>query len=336
MIRCITLLRITACGCPIRRGDGLVRHERVYRQGKGERGKKWPPERARQIRGNAARQDTMNGPGTDDTDVERRPVTDRKLGDEWLDWDGRDDAVVEFNEKPGIFSRLALGALLLWILLFQLAWYMTKPRVEQWSPSLSLFLDWSLIIAAVVVFVVLVMEVVMLMGFKRSCFPYVWCEGLLLSLLPGATWLGKRYGINRDRVSNSFIKAHNLLVRAHRNTVDASRLLILLPRCLKKEIRRMVIDRAEKMEARVVTAGGGEDARKAVREFRPSFIVAVACERDLVSGIKDLAQKIPLLAITNKRPEGPCKNTGLHEDQLEEVFTFLEWSARKKRPTGLI
>jgi hypothetical protein len=36
--------------------------------------------------------------------------------------------------------------------------------------------------------------------------------------------------------------------------------------------------------------------------------VAVACERDLVSGIRD-AWPLPVIGLINERPEGPCVNT---------------------------
>lgn len=74
---------------------------------------------------------------------------------------------------------------------------------------------------------------------------------------------------------------------------------------------------------KVVTAGGGEQAREAIRQYRPTFILALACERDLMSGIRDVADKIPVLAIPNKRPEGPCKNTDVYIEELEETLRFI-------------
>jgi hypothetical protein len=57
--------------------------------------------------------------------------------------------------------------------------------------------------------------------------------------------------------------------------------------------------------------------------------LALACERDLMSGIKDIAEKIPVLAIPNKRPEGPCKNTHVSLRELEEALKFI--TDRKNR-----
>lgn len=274
----------------------------------------------------------------DNVDIGHRPATDRKLGDEWLDWDGLSDTEEsDIDENPSVFSKLAAGALLMWLASFQLAWYMMKPRIEQLSPFASQFLDWSVLALTLLILVVGTAEVALLLGFRRSLFSYGLSERLLLSLLPEATWLGKRYGISRDKVSNSFIKVHNLLLKSHKKTIDASRILVLLPRCLRKEIRKMIAARTEGMDAKVLTVGGGEDARKAIKEFRPSLIVAIACERDLVSGIRDVAKKIPVLAVTNRRPEGPCKNTCLHEDQFEEAFSFIQHNnVFGKQPPGIL
>ena len=81
---------------------------------------------------------------------------------------------------------------------------------------------------------------------------------------------------------------------------------------------------------KVVTAGGGEQAREAIKQYRPTFILALACERDLMSGILDIAEKIPVLAIPNKRPEGPCKNTEVYLDELDETLRFISDRRSKK------
>ena len=43
-------------------------------------------------------------------------------------------------------------------------------------------------------------------------------------------------------------------------------------------------------------------------ETRPRLIIAVACERDLTSGVQD-THPLPVYGILNHRPEGPCRNT---------------------------
>ncbi|OPY67459.1 MAG: hypothetical protein A4E57_02284 [Syntrophorhabdaceae bacterium PtaU1.Bin034] len=256
---------------------------------------------------------------------------DRKLGDEWLDWKGAaNQAELETDERLRTFLTLAAAAILIIVASIQLGWYLTKPRFEQISPSLSTVIEWSAFVLAIVLLAVIAVETVLLLKFRRSIFPYVWAERLLLFLLSKSMWLGEKFGISKDRVGNSFIKAHNLVVKSHASAVRADTLLVLLPRCLEKEARRQVIERANGRAVQVVTAGGGEEARKAIKNSRPSLIIAIACERDLISGIRDVAEKIPVLAIPNKRPEGPCKNTHFQLDDLDDALQFITDRTGKK------
>jgi hypothetical protein len=254
----------------------------------------------------------------------KKTSKDRKLGDEWQDWNGTTDPRdLEIDEKLSTFLILAAGALLLLIASVQLGWYLAKPRIAQFSPVLSNLAEWAIIILAFVFLVLVAIEALLLLKFRRSLLPYALGEKCLLSLLSKTMWLGQKFGISKDRIGNSFIKAHNLMVKSHARELRTDTLLILLPRCLEKETRRQVIERANDRAVQIVTAGGGEEARRAISEYRPSLILAIACERDLISGIKDVADKIPVLAIPNKRPEGPCKNTHFQLSELEDALRFL-------------
>jgi hypothetical protein len=83
----------------------------------------------------------------------------------------------------------------------------------------------------------------------------------------------------------------------------------------------------------VATAGGGEEARKAIRKEKPDFIIALACERDLASGIRDVALRVPVIGIPNKRPEGPCKNTLVDLKEFKEALEFFEAISSSKGPS---
>ena len=72
-----------------------------------------------------------------------------------------------------------------------------------------------------------------------------------------------------------------------------------------------------------MVALGGTEARKAIAQIRPEGIVAVACERDLLVGIKDLRGRIPVLAFTTQRPEGPCKNTLVDIEEIEHAIRLF-------------
>ncbi len=71
-----------------------------------------------------------------------------------------------------------------------------------------------------------------------------------------------------------------------------------------------------------VATGGGE-ARKVIHQERPSAVIGVACERDLISGIHDVAPKVATLGVANQRPEGPCKNTLIDLEELRVAIRAL-------------
>jgi uncharacterized protein len=249
---------------------------------------------------------------------------DRKLGDEWTDWKGDTGSVeLEANERSSTFLILAGVIFLFFIALLNAGWYLIKPRVEQFSPVISLPLELCVEIFSILLLMIVAVETIAVVKFGKSLLPYVWTERVLLSLLPKSVWLGKKFGISRDRISNSFIKVHNIVLKASPNHLCAERLLVLLPRCLERATRSQVLNRLEVIGAKTVTASGGEEARKAIQEHRPSVILAIACERDLISGLKDVANRIPVLAIPNRRPQGPCKNTQLPIEELDAALRFL-------------
>ena len=259
---------------------------------------------------------------------------DRKLGDEWLDWKGGNDSRAEIDENLRTFFFLALGIIFIFFALLPIAWYMIKPRIFQLNPFISALIEWFVTGLALAGLIVFLVEGISVLGFRKSIFPYRWREKFILYLLPKTVWLGAKLGISRDRVGSSFIKAHNLLTKNFSDNLNTDRILILLPRCLKKETKNEIMNKVNENGFKVVTAGGGEQAREAIREYQPTFILALACERDLMSGIKDVAEKIPVLAIPNRRPEGPCKNTDIYLSELDDTLRFIAESRSKKTLKG--
>lgn len=274
--------------------------------------------------------DTRAASDTGATSDSKTTRKDRRLGDEWHDWNGTTSPTeLDIDERLRTFLVLAAVSVLMLVALLELGWYLVKPRIEQLSLALSHVVEWSAFVGFIVFLALVCVEITLLVRFKKSLFPYIWAEKFLLALLSKSMWLGEKLGISKDRVGNSFIKVHNLMLKSHRRVLKGDMLLILLPRCLEKETRRQIVERVSGRAVQVVTAAGGEEARKAIKQHNPSLILAVACERDLISGIKDVAEKIPVLAIPNKRPEGPCKNTHLHLTDLDEALKFFADTARR-------
>lgn len=157
-------------------------------------------------------------------------------------------------------------------------------------------------------------------------------------LLPLIEFLGRLAGIPRDTIRQSFISMNNSLVMARKIRVKPDRILILLPHCLQfvdcdikvtGDINKCLrCDRcdisglarlAEKYHIDISVATGGTLARKVIMEKRPKLVVAVACEGDLTSGIRD-CYPLPVLGVLNDRPFGPCYNTSVDLENIEEAL----------------
>ena len=76
-------------------------------------------------------------------------------------------------------------------------------------------------------------------------------------------------------------------------------------------------------------AVGGQMALQIIDAIKPTAVIAVACERELACGIRDTAS-IPVIAIPNERPEGPCKNTTFDTLILENAIKFYQISQPQK------
>ena len=251
-------------------------------------------------------------------------VRDRSLGDEWTDWDGNlRKGAASIDEDRRVFIGSAFLCLLVMILAAFFVSYMIYPRLEGWHYLLAKLVVLLLVISSLWVVLWFAAFALPLVFGKRPSLRLEFVQKSLNLIVPLAIRLGERFGINRDRMSNSFIKVSNALVRSARINTDEGPLLVLLPRCLTGNVRKEVQALAERYDCLIHTVPGGELARQLIRRHRPSRIIAVACERDLVSGIQDVATVIPTYAIPNCRPEGPCKNTLVDLRRIEEALILF-------------
>lgn len=233
---------------------------------------------------------------------------DRKLGDEWDDWDGSSaEDTIEEEKSTFLFFAVAGGVVIVLLTLF--IWYMITPRLEQFNSYLPAIMGVGVVVGLSIFALFLFSVIITALtekGYLGSC---VQKNFLFSFLVPLAIRLGNRFGISRDRMGNSFIKVNNILVKSSSRSLQPHEVLVLLPRCIEKETRKEILRTIEICHCKSYTATGGSSARKMISELRPKAIIAVACERDLLTGLQDVAPKIPVIAIPNKRPEGPCKNT---------------------------
>jgi hypothetical protein len=167
-------------------------------------------------------------------------------------------------------------------------------------------------------------------------------------LFPIAITLSQLLRIDRNKLRASFIKVNNALTKAQRKRINGDRILILLPHCMQIDIcnRKITNDihnckqcgkcpvgdllkLEKKYSLTFEIVNGGTLARRKVASFRPTGIVAVACERDLTLGIQDV-YPIPVYGVINDRPHGPCLNTCVDIMIVEEAITFFKDTLKKK------
>ncbi|HET7456593.1 MAG TPA: DUF116 domain-containing protein, partial [Gemmatimonadaceae bacterium] len=141
---------------------------------------------------------------------------------------------------------------------------------------------------------------------------------LLLKTLRLASRVGELFGVKRDWTDNAAVAVYNRLAWARDWRVRANELLILIPRCLSRAALDGVMDIARRHNVAAFVATRGQLARRVIRERRPKAVVAVACERDMVSGLHDVAGRLPVLGLTMQLPNGPCKDASLDLGRMEE------------------
>lgn len=160
-------------------------------------------------------------------------------------------------------------------------------------------------------------------------------------LLPMIELVGRCLGLNKDSIRQSFIAMNNSLVISQRQRVRPDRILVLLPHCIQLfdceikvtgDIHKCVqcgrcdikglVDISRRYRIDISVATGGTLARKVIVEKRPKLVLAVACERDLTSGIKD-CYPLPVIGILNDRPYGPCFNTKVDVAKIDAALSQI-------------
>ena len=247
----------------------------------------------------------------------------RRLGDAWADWDGADSGFGESEASVGMFLWPALLTVGAWAAAMAVLWFLVEPRLAQawlWLPDVLAALLTVLAIAAVAWWARVAWMSLTQRGRGLSRAELL---VLLKALLPATLRMGRLIGTSPDRLTNAFLKLHNALVHLARRQVTGDQLVVLLPRCLEKTIRMDAKQITERYGCSLHIVPGGGEARRVIREKRPRAVIAVACERDLLSGVEEVGIVLPVLALPNRRPEGPCKCTEIDLDDLESAIQLF-------------
>jgi hypothetical protein len=234
-----------------------------------------------------------------------------------------------------------------WISLLILAiiegvtFFLVEPRLSAIHPLLITVIGAGMLLFFIVPFVGLSLITITALSGVDLLYPHGRASVTIKVLFPIAATLAQVCGIDRNRLRTSFVKVNNALTIAQRKRIKGDRILVLLPHCLQIDIcnRKLTNDVnncarcgkcavgelvtiGEKYGLRMEVVNGGTLARQRVASFKPSGIVAVACERDLTFGIQD-AHPVPVFGVINDRPNGPCVNTCVDMSMVEEAVKFF-------------
>lgn len=241
----------------------------------------------------------------------------------------------------GLFIALMAGTCLLIAGIFLFLRWLQGAGLASVHPSLPGIVGGALVLVAGIVFLATILLVITTVSGKDIPGTPLLRGVAIRLLLPVIELIGRIAGIPRDTVRQSFIAMNNSLVLSRKFRLKPDRVMILLPHCLQLaecdikitgDINKCVrcgrcdiaglAELAEKYRIDIFVVTGGTLARKVIREKRPKLVVAVACEGDLTSGIRD-CYPLPVLGILNERPNGPCFNTAVDTRKIDEALRMV-------------
>ncbi len=245
----------------------------------------------------------------------------------------------EINTKgKKLFLVLSTITLLLMMIITTLLWWFISPRLHEINEILANLALYALRIFYFIL--VLGTILVYLTSYTEKNFLIIRfvLRAFIRILYPVTLFLGRIFGFSKERIRESFVHVNNSFIKSLKKKFKPSELLILLPHCLQNtecEIRITVdinkcnncgkcnignlAEIADKYNIPIAIATGGTLARKIIIEHKPKFIIAVACDRDLVEGMHEVFP-IPVYGVLNERPFGPCVNTKVDVTNIESAL----------------
>lgn len=243
--------------------------------------------------------------------------------------------------KKRVFIALASLSTLITGLFIYLLWKVSQPGladIHKYLPIIMGIVAFFLICALLAGVAGIVLAI---LGMPTLKLFHGWAWHAVNFLFPFAILLGRIFEIPRNHIEQSFIEVSNHLVRQQHIKVPADRIMILTPHCIQLDTCVYKITRnienchqcgrccvggllslSHKYGIHVAVATGGTLARQVVKQIRPKAIIAVACERDLTSGIQDVFP-LPVIGVLNERPFGPCFNTRVDLSKVEETIKYF-------------
>lgn len=139
-------------------------------------------------------------------------------------------------------------------------------------------------------------------------------------------------------LNNLFIQANNYLRRKFLKKRPSQEVMLIFPHCLQnsecpnkivndlanckrcgKCSVKNLLELTERYHVKITTASGGQMALERIKLAQVKTLVAVACEQELKAGIKGVFP-MPVIAIPNRRPKGPCKDCQVDLEVVERTI----------------
>ncbi len=164
---------------------------------------------------------------------------------------------------------------------------------------------------------------------------------IIRKIFPIISEVSQFINISKDEIRKIFVKINNAYIYSNKYNFSSEDLMILIPHCIQNHNCKLKVTNdinnckkcgvckigdlqklKQKYNIKIFVATGGTLARKIIMDNKPKGVIAVACERDLTSGVRDI-QKIPVLGVFNSRPNGPCVNTNININEVEKAINFF-------------
>lgn len=250
--------------------------------------------------------------------------------------------------KKRLFLALILASLMLSGLSIYGIWRVSFPGLSNISAYLPLLLGAVLASVIIAVAIGVIGIILAILGTPTPAFFQGLAWSAINLLFPVAIALGKLFDIEKERVERSFIEVSNHLVKRKGIHVKPEQLLVLSPHCIQldtcphkitKDVGNCqhcgacpvgaLVELTKEKGVHLAIVTGGTLARQVVKRLRPKAVLAIACERDLTSGIQDTFP-LPVVGVLNERPQGPCCNTLVSIAKVSDAIdNFLDSSKKK-------
>jgi hypothetical protein len=150
-----------------------------------------------------------------------------------------------------------------------------------------------------------------------------------------------------DVIDKKFVSLNNLMTRLRKKKSPPEGLLLLFPHCIqnskcKQNIKhdlsecircgkckvKDLVELSEEYGISIAVASGGRIALKRVMAKEVQGVVAIACEKELRTGLMAAMPKA-IYAVPNQRPYGYCVDTDVYMDDVIKAIKFFVKSYEK-------